>query len=165
MSLLTTLTARIAAELQNTIDQGTSRASCRLDASIVMQDGTGTDQADKVFSDRRTLGASASETLDLTNLTDPFGAALTFAKIKAIMITASADNTNNVVVGAAGSNQFLGPLADASDKLIIPPGGAILLTAPKSGWTVTNSSTDNLKIENSAGSTGVTYDIMLIGTS
>lgn len=128
--------------------------------------GTTTGKADKLFSDSRTLAASATENLDLAGaLTDPFGAALTFAKVKAIYIKASAANTNNVVVGGAGSATFLGPFADASDKISIPPGGTLMLVHPGAGWTVTATSGDLLLVANSSSGTPITYEVVIIGTS
>lgn len=165
MTLSTKVIARVRAELSGAVDQGSTLAALLLDMGFTLDDGTGSGEADRVFSDQRSLSASATETHDLTSLTDVFGAALSFAKIKVIAIKAAASNTNNVLVGAAASNQFLGPLAHSSDIISIPPGGVALLTAPASGWAVANGSTDNLKIANSAGSTAVLYDIMLVGTS
>lgn len=128
--------------------------------------GTTTGKADKLFSDTRTLAASATENLDLAGvLTDPFGATATFVKVKAIYIKAAAGNTNNVVVGGAGSNTFAGPFSDATDKVVIPPGGTVLLIHPGAGWTVTAATGDILLVANSGAGTGVTYDVVLIGTS
>jgi hypothetical protein len=131
-----------------------------------MESGTTTGKADKIFADQRTLAASATENLDLAGaLTDPLGAALTFARVKAILIKAAAGNTNNVVVGGAGSNPFAGPFADATDKVAIPPGGVFLVTAPAAGWTVTAGTGDILLVANSGAGTPVTYDVFIVGTS
>lgn len=128
--------------------------------------GTTSGKADLMFSDTRTLSASSSEELDLAGgLTDPFGASLTFVKIVAIMLIAAEGNANNVVLGGAAANAFVGPFADASDKLSVPPCGSVQLVAPAAGWTVTAATGDLLKIANSGGSTGVTYDLIIIGRS
>ncbi len=126
--------------------------------------GTGANQSDLIYSDQRTLNASASETLDLTALTNAFGAAINFAKVKAILIKASSGNTNNVAYGNATA-PFIGPLSVGTATISLPPDGAMMLAAPGSGWTVTGGSADEIKIANSAGSTTVTYDIIIIGTS
>lgn len=128
--------------------------------------GAASGLADLLFSDERTLSASATENLDLAgSLTSPLGATLTFVKVKAIMIVASSANTNNVQVGGAASNAFTGPFADATDILSIPPGGTLLLVHPTTGWTVTASTGDILKIANSGGTTGVTYKVIIIGAT
>jgi hypothetical protein len=126
--------------------------------------GLGAGKADLVFADTRTLAASATENLDLSGvLTDAFGATLAFVQVVAILVKAHAANVNNVIVGGAASNAFL-LLADATDKVVIPPGGAFLLMAD-AGFGVTPSTGDLLKVANSAGTTGVTYDIVVIGRS
>ncbi len=129
--------------------------------------GTGAGQADRMYSDRRTLAASANEDLDLAGgLASPFGvAAQTFAKIKAILVIAAPENTNDVVVGGAASNAFAAPFDAADNKVKVPPGGMMLLTAPAAGWTVTASTADLFRIANGGSGTGVTYDIMILGTS
>lgn len=128
--------------------------------------GTTTGKADKLFSDTRTLAASATENLDLAGaLSDPFGVTTTFVKVKAIYIKAADGNTNSVVVGGAGSNTFTGPFADATDKLTIPPGGFVMLVHPGAGWTVTAATGDILLVANSAAGTSVSYDVVIIGTS
>ena len=128
--------------------------------------GTGASQADLVFADTRTLAASATEDLDLAgSLVDALGNTLTFVKVKAIYIKAASGNTNNVEVTPAAANGFLGPFNAAADQVDIAPGGSMNLTAPVAGWTVTAGTGDLITITNSAGTTGVTYDIVIIGTS
>lgn len=166
MALTTTIKARINAVYTLAADHGTPRADLELLHDIDMASGTGSSQADKVYSDQRTINASSNDDLDLAgSLTDILGQALTFAKVKAIFVKASAANSNNVVIGAAGSNIFTGPFADSTDKLVIPPGGHALICAPVSGWTVTAGSADTFRIANSGAGTSVTYDIIIIGTS
>lgn len=127
--------------------------------------GTGADQANMVWSDTRTLTASASESLDLAGgLTDGFGSTITFTKIKGIVINAASANTNNVLVGGAASNQFINWVSDATDVIVVRPGASFVLMAPDStGFAVTAGTGDLLKVANSAGTTSVTYDIILIG--
>lgn len=128
--------------------------------------GTAAQKADKMLADQRTLAASATENLDLAGtLADPLGVTVTFAKVKAIYVRAAAANTNNVCVGGAASNAFVGPFADATDVVCVRPGGVLLVTAPAGGWTVTASTGDLLKVANSGAGTGVTYDVIIIGTS
>jgi len=124
--------------------------------------GTGVGFADKLYYAQRTIAASSTENLDLAGaLTDPLGATITCAKVKSLTFVAAAGNTNSVVVGGAGSNTFVGPFADATDKISIPPGGAITLTHPGAGWTVTASTGDILLVANSSSGSGVTYDVLI----
>ncbi len=137
-----------------------------LDA-IRMDSGTTAGKADRIYAAQRTLGASASENLDLAGggLLDPIGGAVTFAKVRAILIEADSGNTNNVEFGGAASNAFLGFFKDASDVLVLAPGDRILLTSKTAGKTVTATTADIIKMLNAAGSTGVTYRIVILGTS
>lgn len=147
-------------------DLGSVSAAMNARRLIRLTEGTGASQADKMFADERTISASSTENLDLAgSLTDPLGVAVTFAKVKAIMIIASASNTNDVVVGGAGSNTFTGPFADATDKVAVKPGGVLMIAHPGTGWTVTASTGDILMVGNSGSGTSVTYQVVIIGTS
>jgi len=130
----------------------------------IFTSGTTTGLADKIWSDTRTLTASASENLDLNGgLTGSFGAVV-FAKLKAILVSAAAANTNDVIVARDPSNGV--PfLTAAGDSLSLGPGDVVALTSRGAGWTVTAGTGDIIKVTNSAGATSVTYSIILIGTS
>jgi len=127
-------------------------------------DGAGASKSEALWHDQRTIAASGNEDIDLAGwLTDMFGTTLTFTKLKAIVVYASTDNTNNVEVTRKGTNGVPFMLA-AGDGMAIKPGGLFALIDPSSGgYTVTAGSGDLINIANSAGSTSVTYDIILIG--
>jgi hypothetical protein len=148
-----------------TLDLGTPVLPFALATAISLTNGTGAAQADRVFTDTRTLAASATEDLDLAGvLTDAFGAVITFAKIKAVVIKAANGNTNDVNVARAAANGV--PLfVAAGDGLGIKPGGSFAWFCSGTGVTVTAATGDLLTITNSAGGTGVTYDVVIIGTS
>ena len=166
MALTSTITAKIAATQTAASDLGTSSFPLAYSESNSLANGTAASQADLLFSDTRTLSASGTEDLDLSgSLSDAFGNTLAFVKVKSILIVASSDNTNDVQVEPAAANGFLGPFAAVGDQLDIPPGGSIMLNAPVNGWTVTAGSGDLLTITNSAGTTSVEYDIVIVGTS
>ncbi|MFD6415999.1 hypothetical protein [Streptomyces sp. NPDC060194] len=156
------------AEQTSAIDLGVSRSPQSLNRQMQLLNGTGAGRADRVFSDRRTLAASATEDLDLAGtLVDAFGAAVTFARIKGLVIAAAAGNTNNVVIGAAATNPWA-TLLGATHTATIRPGGFLAIgtgVADATGYAVTASTGDLLKVANSAGGTGVTYDIHIIGCS
>lgn len=162
-----TLGASVAGSYSGTNPLGSVTYQTGQSVSLQLAPGTGVGQADKLFADHRTLAASATENLDLTGvLTDPMGATLTFGHVKWIYIKAAATNTNNVCVGGAPSNTFSGPFNDPTDIVCVQPGGvAILAVGSGAGWTVTPSTGDLLKVANSAGTTGVTYDVIIAGTS
>jgi hypothetical protein len=166
MSVIADVKASIRGKLSRSSDLAQPAAPFALEAALQLAAGTGPGQADLVYADRGQLAASASVSLDLAGaLAGPFGTAVVLAEVRAIMIKAAAGNTNNVVVGGAGSNPFVGPFADATDKLVIPPGGCVLLTAPSAGWTVTAGTGDILLIANSGSGTAVDYEIAVVGSS
>ena len=164
-SLQATVSAVISATYGNALDFGSVEQKIQYNQRSAFTDGSGADQAQKLFSDTRTLTASATESLDLAGgLTDVFGATLTLTKVKALLIKAAAGNTNDVVVGGAASNQWAAPFGDVSDTVKVKPGGTLLLIAPDAtGYAVTAGTGDILKVANSAGSTSVSYDIVIVG--
>ena len=166
MSLVSTIYDGIIGVQATTLDFGspTFELEQRI-KTIQLESGTGSGQASKLFSDERTLAASATENLDLAaSLIDAFGATITFASIKAIYIEAADGNTNDVVIGGAESNAFVGPFGDATDKIKIRPGGRFVWAAPKTGFAVTAGTGDILLVANGGAGTPVTYRIVLIGT-
>jgi hypothetical protein len=165
MNFLANIKIKIEAVLNKALDLGAARAPLLVDASLNLTEGTGANQAQVVFHDQRTLAASGSEELDLAGaLTDALGRTLTFTAVKALYIKAAAGNTNNVLVGGAAANGFATWAGDPTDVVVIRPGGSLILVAPDAtGYAVTTGTGDLLKIANSAGDTGVTYDIVIIG--
>lgn len=134
---------------------------------FALDSGVGANQADKIFSDTRTIAASGTDDLDLAGaLTDAFGAVMTFVKVKAIGVSASPANVNNVVVGNAAANQFQGPFGAVTHTVAIAPGGMFLIARPDAtGWGVTAGTGDLLRVTNGGAGTSVTYDVVILGTS
>lgn len=162
LSLAATVTQTKALDLTTTTDPLQFRRA------VSLTDGTAAGQANKVFHDRRTLAASATEDLDLSGvLLDAYGAAITFARVKGLFISAAAGNTNNVIVGNATSNGWA-TLLSATGTVTLRPGAsfaAIAGVADGTGYAVTAGTGDLLKVANSAGSTSVEYDIVIVGAS
>ena len=167
MPLQTQLSLALTATHTSALDLTTVSAPVSKAFNKVLTSGTGANQADKIFHDQRTLAASGSENLDLAAvLLDAFGSAITFARIKLILITAAAANTNNVLVGGHGSAAFINWVSDASDKIVVRPGGAFCLIAPDAtAYAVTATTGDMLTVANSTSGSSVTYDVILAGCS
>lgn len=154
------------------LDLGTAVFPTNLSRGAAFDNGTGAGQVDRIFTDTRTLTASSTETLDLAGvLTDAFGNVLTFARIKAILVAASAANTNNVIVGANVASSwatFLGPTGASGGTITLQPGGFFVAgcgSADATGWVVTAATGDLIKVANSAAGTSVSYDIAVVGCS
>lgn len=133
---------------------------------FTLADGTGIGAADRIFSDTRTVAASANDDIDLAGvLTDAFGAALTFVKVKGVYVRSATANTQAFTVGAAAANGLT--TLFAATAVTLRPGGALLVTSGPTDTTahaVTAGTGDLLRIANGAGAS-ITYDIVIIGTS
>jgi len=162
----TKLAVSLATTQTSALDLLTGRAPLDILKELPLGDGTGANQADRLFTDRRTLAASATENLDLAGvLTDAFGATLTFARIKLVLVTAASANTNNVNVIREGTNGVPLFLA-AADGVPVKPGGGFLWWAPDAtGVAVTAGTGDLLTFTNSGAGTSVTYDVAILGAS
>lgn len=119
-------------------------------------------QSNVLFSDQRTLGASATENLDLAGvLADALGATIAAAEVVAIYIAAAQSNTNDLQLTRPASNGLPAFLA-AGDGLAIGPGDVVLITNRK-GIAVTAGTGDLLTLTNGGAGTPVTYDIVILG--
>lgn len=166
MTLTSSIRLALASSLVGSNDFATPSYTLNYTKTTGLANGTGSGQADLIFADQRTVEASANEDLDLAGvLLDPFGRVLTFVKIKSLLIFAATANTNNVVVKPAAATGWLGPFGDVSDTITVKPGGTFWVSAPGAGWAVGAAATDLLNIANSGAGTGVTYDIIVLGTS
>ena len=130
----------VALDLVSSLDLRSVTDPIRYGANFSFTNGTGANQANEAFADTRTLAASGTEDLDL------------------------AGGLNNVQVTRPASNGLVAFMA-ASDGIALTPGACFALIAPDAnGIAVTAGTGDLLTITNSAGTTGVTYDIVIVGT-
>ncbi|MGJ4888954.1 hypothetical protein ACQR1Y_12210 [Bradyrhizobium sp. HKCCYLRH3099] len=130
-------------------------------ADITLSYGAGYGKADIAFSDDRALSASGSENLDMSGvLVDAFGATITAAKVKAILIDNLESSQGTLTVGAAASNTFNGPFSGATHSIDLKPGDRAVFVS-RTGWTVTAATGDILKVANSAAGSA-NYRITLV---
>lgn len=162
----TKLDLKVSSLQTNPLDLITGKAALSYAKSMSLGSGAGLGQADRMWTDQRTLAASGTENLDLAGaLVDAFGATVTFARIKLVAVTASAANTNNVNFIREATNGV--PLFLAlGDGIPVKPGGGFAWWAPDAtGIAVTAATGDLLTVTNSGAGTGVTYDIIVIGAA
>ncbi len=166
MALSTKFTASVVAALTGALDLTTPRSDVSLTQTVRLADGAGAGQANRIFTDQRTIAASGSEDLDLAGaLTDALGASITMAKFKGILVRASSGNTNNVNVTRPASNGVPWLLA-AGDGIPVVPGGVFLWVAPTAaGIAVTAGTGDLITFANSSSGSSVTYDVVLVGST
>jgi hypothetical protein len=157
----------LTATQRNTVDLGVASFTATLSApATYATSGTGTGQIDRVWSDSSRVLASAADTLDLAGvLTDGFGNTFTCVKLKSMVLQAMAGNTNNVNLKGALTAGWAGFLADTSDVLTLKPGYAFGIGGSVAGYPVTAGTGDKIIVQNSAGSTAVSYKIQVACTS
>lgn len=168
-TLTTTTDVRLQWSHTNTPDSGgpTIKDHNTFILADSIADGTAVDQADLIWHDVRTLAASTSEDIDIAGgITDQFGSALTFARIKGFVVRNQTTTVGAILeVGGAASNEWYGWAGAAGDKAKVGPDGVLYIWNPSAdGFAVTAGTADTLKINNS-GSASVTYQIILIGAS
>lgn len=166
MTLSAKFVTSLVATLTDPLDLSTPSDALDYVKRITLTSGTGADQGNMLWHDQRTLAASATEDLDLAgSLVNGLGDTQTFAKIKALIVYAATANTNNVQVTRPASNGVPLFLA-AGDGIPVLPGGLFSWIAPNAAAiAVTAGTGDLLTFTNSAGSTSVTYDVIILGAS
>lgn len=163
MAMTAELRAKMSVRQTGSSDFGGPNFSPDIEKFIQISSGTGANQADIFWSDERTLAASATEDLDLAGvLADAFGVTVAAAEVVAILVIADAANVNNVVLGDA--TQPIPLFGGTNPTFAVKPGGFFFVAAPAAAGllTVGAGATDDLKVTNSAGTTGVTYQIALL---
>lgn len=128
--------------------------------------GTSSAQINSFWADHRTLAASTAETLDLSGiLTDDFGVLISPTKITDIYIRITSSSATAQLALGNVANQWAGAPWSSADTfaiITIGDGGRFHMSNPKTGWTVTNTTGDKLKINNLDASNPVSYDIIIL---
>ena len=166
MTLTSSVKLQVDATQDSAIDLGPRQARPSLSSVLAFANGTGAASADLIFTDNRTLTASATENLDVAgSLTDAFGATITMARVKAIIVRATATNTNDVQLTRPATNGVPFLMA-AGDGIALKPGAIFVWADPgATGVAVTAATADLITVTNSAAGTSVSYDVIIIGAS
>jgi hypothetical protein len=146
------------------LDYSNAMDEVKLSLSQEFTPGVGSEQGDLVFGpDRRTLAGGANESLDLAGggLVDAFGNALNFAKVRALVIENLSATKILTIGNDANPLVFLGA---GAHTVVLAPKGKLALANPVTGWTVTPTTGDKIKIANDAGDP-CDYLIWFVGTS
>ena len=117
------------------------------------------------WSAAKIAAANTPDNIDLSGaLTNPDGAIVSFAKVRAILIEITskdaADTGQQLTIGN-GATPFLGPFGAAAHTVKIGLNDLFLITNWEDGWDVTNATADILKL--TPGSVATPYQIMMIG--
>lgn len=166
VALDTRLKLSLSANFTSPLDLQSRSAPLAFAYTKGLINGTGANQADRVWADQRSIAASSNDDLDLAGtLVDAFGATITFARVKTLIVKAADANSNNVIVGGASST-FTTWVTGTSPAVVVRPGGLLMLSvADATAYAVTATSADTLRISNSGAGSAVVYDIVVIGAS
>lgn len=156
---------------RQTVGLASGKADFEYTHTRTLTSGTGSadaDQINEVWSDERTLAASATEDLDLAGaLTNLFGTSV-FAKIKVLIIEniAAVDSSTGISIGGALANGFITPFGADTDTLVLDKGGVVVLeSAALAGYAVVAGTGDKLTITNLDGTNEANYKIIALGNS
>lgn len=138
--------------------------------------GTGANQMDLAYADEGQIAASGSQDFDLdTSLTDAFGDAADFARVKLIIAQNVSSDAAAVLqlgggTGGIGTNAFdtwiTANAADGSEGLILRAGGfAIIGAVDAIGYAVTAATGDILHLEEIGTSVPVDYKLWILGAT
>jgi hypothetical protein len=129
---------------------------------ISLAHGTGAGQVDLLYRDTGAPGSGTTTDIDLAgSLTDQYGDAVVFAKVKLLWFRSPSTNTVNFTLfGDAASVPFLGTAATTH---IVTPGGLLVMYNP-TGFAVTATTGDILQITVGAAASQ-SYQLIIAGTS
>lgn len=131
--------------------------------NLRLPDGVSVGQADRAFSDRRTLGISSNEDLDFSGgFTDPYGVGAPMAKVKLFVIYNRSSTQTLTLKSASANGALLGFGATAHTRSIGP--GAFEVYYNPVGWAITAGTADLVNVANGSGAT-CEYDVFGVGTS
>jgi hypothetical protein len=131
------------------------------------KNGTGLNQADKLYAARRTLNSAAAEDIDLSGVLVPLfgGGALALVRLKVVIVYNLPANTTNITVARGATNGVTLFTAVSSGLAALKPGCAFCwFDSSATALGVTLGTADLLNIANSAGA-AAQYDIVIVGTS
>lgn len=156
----------VNASISSDPDIGNASHSIAYPKTTSYTDGSGANQINAIWQDTRNISAASVDDIDLAGgLTDAFGNTLTLTTVKGIMIFAYATNGDNIKVGGDATAAFINWVDDATDEIIIAPGGVLCVVNPSAaGYAVTAATGDILQITNADGADAVDYDIILFGS-
>lgn len=144
---------------KNTIDQSSQGYS-----GPVLNTGTGAGNANVKYSAQLTIAASATQTLNLAALTDNFGNALDFVRIKQLYIeNSSIGKSSAIAVGNAGTNPFAGIWSPGTATISIRNGAHLHVGVAQDATGYAVGTGTNLLITNDDASNAATVNVVLIG--
>lgn len=135
-----------------------------------LADGSGLNQANRLFADSGSLAGAANATFDLFDFNgakDGQGNTFALTKIKAIVVRNKATDAGAILrVGGEGTTAAFMSVngSDTVHIADVAPGGELVLVAPSAaGYAVADSTNHLLKLANQSGSVALAFDIVILG--
>jgi len=157
----------------NTVNLGNALSSSgSVSYSKTFTDGTGAGAANRLYVDELTINASSTTNLDLAGgVTDVFGAAITFARFKVLIVEATTELAGGPVKVGGNATVAVPNWITSADTLDndqpavrVRNGGILFLACTDAtGYAVTATTADTLDLTNESGSVGVVVNIVIIG--
>lgn len=162
MALTGQISLAIDTALTSPLDLSTPKDSLAMLVTQAIADGAGADQANQQWHDEGTIVASGTSILDMAGtLTNAFGATVTLARVKALVLV----NTGTVAISVAPSAS-LGMATMFTGDVYVRPGGFLVLAGfDATGYAVASGVTDRITITNLSGSVSATYKVVVIGAT
>lgn len=159
-----TIQSLISASYLNDSDLTTVLETVVRPYTVKLYEGTGVGQANALWTDRRTLAAGITDSLDLAGgLTDAFGDTLNFTTIRAVLLYNTETSAGRTLtIGNAAVNPCALWFSAAVQSETLHREGISLHVSPTDGWTVGAGASDVLRITNPTAFS-ITYDIYVIG--
>lgn len=157
---------------QNVLTWANAVNSSNFSWSKTLANGTGAGNAQYVYVTQPSIAASSSLNIDLAgSVTDVYGNTITFAKIKVIYVELTTTTAASTIdVGGASSAGFAnwissaGTFATDQPKVRVRNGGIFFLGCTDgTGYAVTATTADILKITNNDGAVAASLNILIVG--
>jgi hypothetical protein len=135
---------------------------------VVRSNGSLADQAQKLCPISVTLAASANSVIDLTALTDVFGAAVNLARVDEILLSLTSTTDALTVTFQADTTNGWTALLNSTGQLSLRSrttnnDGMFLISSPGTTGYAVSGSSKRIKLTNTSGSTAVTINGHIIG--
>lgn len=166
-TLALTITSKSSWTFVSELDHTSLRDATAVTGLTEFTDGTGINECNQLFHDRRILAAGASEDINLLAVSvSMFGGTISFAfdSVKSLQVKNLNETVGDtLLMGGQGSNAFSGPFNNDDDAVLQIPATAhlILCNPTAAGWDVA-AGAYALRFTNT-GPNAITYDLIVAG--
>jgi hypothetical protein len=164
---ITQIKALVSWDYENILTGGNTSNINSQSFSSALTNGTGAGgTADQMYMTTATIAASGNTTVTFTSLANFFGTAISYARIKTMLIQLTTDTTASSILVGNGTNPFINWITPSTGAIRIRNGGCFLLSClDATAYAVTAATGDLLKILNEDGANQATVKMTFVGSS